>query len=58
MTEETLGGEKGEKLKKNIEEKLKKKLEKNEIWELRNWSKFSLYIEEEGAGKCKEQPLV
>ena len=54
MTEETLGGERGEKLKKNIEEKLKKKLEKNEIWELRNWSKFSLYIEEEGAGKCKE----
>ena len=58
MAGKTLGGERGEKLKKNIEEKLKKKLEKNEIWELRNWSKFSLYIEEEGAGKCKEQPLV
>ena len=56
MAGEILGKEGGEKLEKKLEEKFEEKLEKSKRWELRNWSEFHFYIEEEGAEKARSDP--
>lgn len=45
------------KLEKELKEKVKKNLEKNQICELRNWPELPLYIEEEGAGNGQKATL-